>query len=127
MSVAPRNRDTWCARPPGPISVEPPTITLCLCSRGALHHEIRGRLRRLLVSTYGAHAAQSGLRGMRGARGDRWVVVAADLLRALHRRDPLVDAQEWSRLDRLDGPSGRHGEGEGGCLLAAREVGKQDE
>src|ERR1700716_2556949 len=64
---------------------------------------------------------------MRGARGDRWVVVTTDLLRALHRRDPLVDAQERSRLDRLDGPSGRRGEGEGGCLLAAREVGKQDE
>ena len=64
---------------------------------------------------------------MRGACGDRWVVAAADLLRAPHRRDALVDGEERRRLDRLDGPPGCHGEGEGGGLLLTREVGEQDE
>src|SRR3954453_864613 len=62
---------------------------------------------------------------MRGARGDRWVVVATDLLRAPHRRDALVDAEERRRLDGLDGPSGRRHEGEGGSLLVAGKVGEQ--
>src|SRR6266536_1508544 len=116
------------AFPPDQQTKKPPDArALPVSGRGALHREVRSRLRVFFRHARGTQAAPSGLRAVLGARGDRWVVVATDLLRAPHCLDALLDAEERSRLDRLQGSTGRCGEGEGGCLLVAREVGEQDE